>query len=367
MRGYTCRLEGIDALRGFAVVLMVLQHLISWLWNVPPLPAYTLAHTYPVLMGLNSLGYLSAPLFILLAGIGSTLYFKEGSGCRVVLALRGGYIIVLGYLLNIMVPSWFSLGSWYVLHLIGLCLLLTPFIIKLNTYRLIVLTFCIQTSAVIAQYFLNTPKFLNNLTMTQVHSLADVLRIALVEGYFPILPWSALFIVGMIAGRWILSGNRKLLLKFAIIATFIGFVLSILPLLFPHLRDIPMISRVTAFSTYTFPLYPPTAFFLSGLGIASIFAVTCDKEWQRSVFGRMLLKLGRASLTVFLLHIFIFREVLGWIGGDHKLDETETGFALGIILAIIFCFVSLWERREYRYGAEWLMRRLISKGSHRKH
>ena len=81
--GHAYRQNGIDALRGVAVVLMVSQHLIAWLWNRPPLPGHALAQAHPILMGLDTLGYLSAPLFIVLAGVRAHPCSWHGTAARV--------------------------------------------------------------------------------------------------------------------------------------------------------------------------------------------------------------------------------------------------------------------------------------------
>ncbi len=120
------RITGIDALRGIAVVLMVQQHLLAWLWDAPRVTFPDLVRGYPLSMMLNLLGNLSAPLFIMLAGMGAGLFLaRPGSRART-LVVRGACIMLLGLALNLLAPYWFNPGSWYVLHLIGLCLMLAP-------------------------------------------------------------------------------------------------------------------------------------------------------------------------------------------------------------------------------------------------
>lgn len=362
MSGNSLRHEGIDALRGVAVILMVSQHLIAWLWNAPQLSAYALAQNHPVLMGLNGLGYLSAPLFIVLAGAGATMFFgrhgDESAGT--VLAWRGAYVLGLGYVLNLAVPGWFTPGSWYVLHLIGLCLLMAPAIVKLETRWLAGLAVGVLVAAVTAQFLFDTPRYLNNMHMTDARSFAMIVKLAVVDGHFPVLPWSALFIAGMVAARLAQSGKRKSLLFAAAAITAIGICLSLMPYVFPLVRDNPLLVRITALSTYTFPLYPPAACILSGLTFGAIFVVTARSKRRPSFFGSALAKLGRASLTIFLLHIFLFREVLGWFGGTGTLSAEQTGLVLAIVLLILTGLALWWGKFDYRYGAEWLMRRVAS-------
>jgi len=137
--------------------------------------------------------------------------------------------------------------------------------------------------------------------------------------------------------------------------------LPVLPhkdLAFPLVRDNPLLVRITALSTYTFPLYPPAACILSGLGAGAILVVTAWSKRRPSFPGLALANLGRASLTVFLLHIFLFREVLGWVGGTNKLAARQTGLVLAGALVALGSLAWMWRDKNYRYGAEWLMRRV---------
>lgn len=354
------RIEGIDALRGVAVVLMVSQHLIAWLWNAPDLTTEDLARDHFILLGLNGLGYLSAPLFIVLAGAGATLFMDQhaSKGSGPVLFQRGIYVFALGYLLNFVVPGWFSPGSWYVLHLIGLCLMAAPALVKLKISQLAVLATGVLVVGIAAQSLLRTPWQLDNARMTDAGSLAAMLKLAVAEGHFPVLPWSALFLAGMGAARMVLSGNRRSLFVAAAAITAFGVGLSLAPLILPQIRNDLLLTRITAFSTYTFPLYPSAACILMGLGMGATGLVMIPTERRIGLIEVALIDLGRVSLTVFLLHIFLFREVLARLDGANRLSALETGFAISGVLLALAGLAFLWSGHGFRYGAEWLMRKV---------
>ena len=63
---------GMDALRGLAVLLMIEQHVGIWLWK-GALPGES-SWDYPFLLAFNALGGGAAPLFIALAGMGSSIF-----------------------------------------------------------------------------------------------------------------------------------------------------------------------------------------------------------------------------------------------------------------------------------------------------
>lgn len=71
-----------------------------------------------------------------------------------------------------------------------------------------------------------------------------------------------------------------------------------------------------------------------------------------------LVTLGRASLTLLMLHVVLFRE------GSRPIDWWRN-LSAEVTLTVIAAFVVLsvllsrrWQRVGYRYGAEWLLRKL---------
>ena len=127
------RLSFVDALRGLAVVGMVIIHQAEW-WLAP------VARRTGAFAGLYFLSKLVAPIFLTLVGVSLVLRFRGRSvrwaDLRLVF-LRGLKVLAFGYVFNLMVwlPVWGleEIASWDVLQLVGLSiavcglLLLTPF------------------------------------------------------------------------------------------------------------------------------------------------------------------------------------------------------------------------------------------------
>src|SRR5688572_27488468 len=121
----TERLHSLDALRGLAVFLMIEQHVGIWVWHGPARGETVWDH--PILLGFNALGGGAAPLFVTLAGLGSALFVAtDRPRTDITLVRRGLVLMLFGLALNFMSPSWFSWGSWFVLHMMGFAMALGP-------------------------------------------------------------------------------------------------------------------------------------------------------------------------------------------------------------------------------------------------
>ena len=79
------RLAFIDALRGIALLLMIAQHVSLWVC------AQSRGSLFILMTG--ALGGLSAPIFVMLSGVGATLLAKHRNRPDFLLVTRGGMII----------------------------------------------------------------------------------------------------------------------------------------------------------------------------------------------------------------------------------------------------------------------------------
>ena len=356
------RILGLDVLRGLAVVLMMQQHLGVWLWVGPNRAQGETPMDYPLLLALNALGGGAAPMFIILAGIGcSLLGTRRTVGVDRTLVLRGFALMGFGYLLNILTPSWFSWRSWYVLHLMGLGMLLTPALRRLSSRSLLILATVVVALGPTLQTLLDTPTYMSNTRMagwagggagSEVLA-GGHLRLAAVEGQFPIFPWLALFLGGLVAGRWVVAQRlRALLLCGGILAATGGVMLGLYALRVPFATAY---QRVFGFNIPFFPCTVSTLLVVAGLVLLAITALFALERRRPFSSGNVMVCLGRASLTLLLVHVWLFREIRPW-GLWKNLAPGEVAMVMVGIIAAATLGAWWWKRIGFRFGAEWLVR-----------
>ena len=349
------RIASLDFLRGIAVILMVQQHTGFWFWNNKGSIASSMSD-YPLMVIVNGLGGMAAPLFIALAGTGAALMLSAGASGRTMIK-RGAVIILFGYILNVCTPAWFSPGSWYVLHLIGSGIILSPLLMKASVRILSVISIiCIAASSILLTYY-DLPRYFSNEQMAAFSGLHDIILLASAAGNFPVFPWLALFVAGLICGRWIVSGEYNNIFK-ASRAMFIA-VIILLAVKTGGFQFIysPMGSRVFMVNLYMYPAYPVQFLFLSALSLLSIYLIMVIHKGGRLSSENIIALTGRVSLTIFMLHIIIIRNFMVETGYWKTFTASEATLLQIAVLLVMLAGVKLWSRIDFRYGFEWLLRR----------
>lgn len=358
------RLLGLDALRGIAVFLMIEQHLGVWLWRGLR-EGETMADDHLGLLIFNALGGGAAPAFVTLAGIGSSLLAtkRESSGRSPdkTLALRGLAVMGFGYLLSYLTPSWFSWQTWFVLHLMGFGMLLTPALRRLPTAGLLGLALAVLAATGVVQAWLEIPIALDNPYMRGESPDSPqrwtALRIAVAEGQFPIFPWFSFYLAGLACGRWVAEERLDRIANLAVAAGLVGALGSMARSLAAS-APTSALWFATRLNVPFFPASPTLVALLLMVVLLGIYAVMVwERRWPLAEHNP-LVTLGRASLTLLILHVWLFREATRPIGVWQALD-------VGPATAVLFGFVAIaavaswqWQRVDYRYGAEWLLRKL---------
>jgi len=192
------RIEIIDALRGFAVVLMVIHHFLYNLVYFLDAPEWLF--TNPVF---DVLHYLFAGLFIMLSGVSSR--FSRGNVRRglIVIALALAISIVT-YLMEM--PIWFG-----VLHLLGFSMIFFGLTKKLWDFlpRKVLPILFISLIIVGAFATAYAEPSAENAVVSVCLSLFGWPQQGFVSyDYFPVLPWIFVFLLGTWAGLYIIE--RKL-------------------------------------------------------------------------------------------------------------------------------------------------------------
>ncbi len=350
------RIAMVDALRGLAVALMVQQHLGVWLWKEPMMPVWSHFIRHPLMVGCNLTGLLAAPLFVTLAGFGAELAGEKIPHAGMVLARRGIAVILVGYLLNFAAPHWFTPSSWFVLHLIGFSLLLAPLLSRLPAPGLLLLYPLVFALTALAQGLLGTPLLLLDTRMGNASMAGGIARLALAEGHFPVLPWLALFISGMLAARCRKTGRVYPIAAAGLLLIAAGITLGVL-----YRHGYAFATRGAFFRffvavPYFYPAFPPIMLALNGTALLLLSGFLSMKERGARAFG-FLAPLGRASLTVLVVHTVMFNEVTRLL---HLHRAFSGAAAMGVIAVTLLTFAVLcgvWGRYNYHYGLEWLVRR----------
>ncbi len=357
MKSASCGSErscGIDALRGSAVLLMIEQHLGVWLWQ----DQHRLFHD-PLMLCINGLGGLAGPLFIMLAGFGAVLLPQRHASSSRVLAARGLLITAAGYSLNLLAPSWFSPGSWYVLHMIGFGLVVSPLLMRLPDAALIISFGAVLVISLCLQNMLDTPFSLSNSRMSDTALEGGVLRLAAVEGHFPVFPWLGVFISGMLMGRWYRKNQLLPIGVYGAACITAGFCLAGCHLSGLAFATDDQFSRACRLLPRFYPALTPIVLLLNGTACClSAFFIRMEDKWKITA-AHALVCLGRTSLTFFLVHILLFREAGRLLGWWKTFSKVETLLLTAAVLLCTMLAARLWQKVNFVFSAEWLLRKAV--------
>ncbi|MBR9982374.1 MAG: DUF418 domain-containing transporter [Desulfatitalea sp.] len=345
---FQSRWTGIDALRGLAVLLMLSQHIAYWIsgdWHTMPLRV------------IGGLGGLAAPIFVLLAGVGATLVTHRHPGSDRLLVGRGCLVLGFGYLLNLLTPSWFTMQSWYVLHMIGFGLMTTPLLRRIPNRALLVLLAGTVLATALIQHHLETPFYLYNRQMSATQLPGGWLRLALAEGFFPVFPWIAYFIAGLLSGRWLLRDTLVPLWSLAATLFILAVVLSSVYLSgVAFAGNHPWVRFFKPIPTFYPSLTPITLFLIT---VALFFTAACTSPRWRNALGstNVLVCLGRCSLSLLIVHVATLRELSVYLGLFRSLPVIATLFITSALIVLFIAAALWWRKIQFKYGAEWILRK----------
>ena len=329
------RLENIDALRGFVMVLMLLDHLReTWFVYVPvadPLNAQT---TLPALGFARFAVSFCAPIFVALTGVGAYLFSINHTVQETTsfLLKRGGLLIALE--LCFLSPLYWGIVPqptfWLqVIWCIGLCMIALTVLMRLPRTALIAL----------------------GLALVCLHNLLDPIRLAqgdplfplwailhqrdtfalpfgfLAKTTYPILPWLGVISLGFGIGPWFKPDvapetrqRRLLMLGFGMIAAFV--VLRLLNVYgdkpWSIVEGDPVRSVVSFISMTKYP--PSLLFLLPTLGGGALLLVLFERI-RASGLVSALAVFGGAPMFFYLFHLAVLRilyhSALAIFGPNH--------------------------------------------------
>ncbi|MDD9940733.1 MAG: heparan-alpha-glucosaminide N-acetyltransferase domain-containing protein [Myxococcales bacterium] len=385
------RLEIIDAMRGLAVIAMLILHSAHG-WVQPEL------RTGPAWYWITSIGGLSAPLFFLVTGISLGLRWQgpEGAGTRHEVA-RGLSLLVLGYLLRVQMwlidvpalldprllgPAMLLCGGYLGLYRAGtrwapgntlwpttaiatgiawvasvsptdLKRLLRFDVLQGLGLSLVVLALVVHgarsaqariaRAAVLGAVVLGLTPVLRSTLPGVIPPAAAAALGPFAPGapggwaMFPLAPWSAYACVGMVVGTHLQGGvdpaarTRRMFLWAAIGATIAGGASETWPHVARWIDRTPLIATVIRVA------------YRCGLGLAS--AGLAFAASRRPGPARALVSLGQGSLWVYWIHLeFTF----GALGTPARKALTYRSWAILLGALVAAMLVVAWLRGRHR-------------------
>lgn len=187
------RIWEIDFLRGIAILLMAVFHLVVDLRDFYGGP-FDYFHGFWYVEG-----KLSAVLFMLLAGV-STIFGRNILRHGVKIFCWGMVLTVVTYIYN---PGTYI--RFGILHLLGASLVLFHYMRKFPTIILCVLAVVILVLGNILIYRTAAAAYLFPFGLTTAEFVS--------MDYYPLLPWYGVFLFGTLTGRFLYSKRRSLLKK----------------------------------------------------------------------------------------------------------------------------------------------------------
>jgi len=305
------RLASIDFLRGLALICMIQAHL--GVWALADL-------TGPVVMFGTLLGGMAAPLFLIIVGVCLVLSMQRRRNGGQHVLRRGFLLVILGFVLNALLPELLDLASWGVLQTIGLGIILAYPSLRLSWP----VRFLTGLAVVAATPFLQS--------LPAVGFLPGVLW----ASWYPVFPWLAYILLGTCIGEGLVRERSEvfwigvpLLVSGAFLCS-IGWPVSLFP------ASISYVLITSGAALCTFPL-----------------VVWLVPEGGLAV---PIQRLGQITLTLYFLHLLI---------GYYLLRGLNLGLPETISLILIFltaCAIAayFWEKTAYWGGLGWLMRKLSS-------
>lgn len=185
------RIELIDALRGFAVLLMLMHHFIYDLVVFAGAPRWLFQNVF-----FHMLHYVSAGLFVVLSGVSSQF---SGSNVK-----RGVKVLLCAAVITV-VTVFMDMDIWFgVLHLLGVCMVLyglsRPVWEKIPSWLVLTMSVAGLLATWHMEYGILTDK-------PYLWMFGFVTDTFYSSDYFPLLPWGFVFLFGIWLGRYVKAGK----------------------------------------------------------------------------------------------------------------------------------------------------------------
>jgi uncharacterized membrane protein len=355
-RGRPPRIDAVDWLRGLAVVLMIQTHLYDAWCNAAA--KATAAYSWT-----RFLGGVPSRLFLLLVGVAMAIKFEaqigRGTPRRDMVrgaAKRGLEILVLAYLFRVqewvlggMGSNWPDLFRVDILNCIGASMILTAVIAAPRKGRpAVAITLAVSAVCIALGPIVGPAHFPDWLPRPVTSYLGGERPMS----WFPIFPWLAWPLIGVLLGHWwtrAARAPRKLAIAFLVTGV-VGFAMTWAVILIrranPYIIHYP--------SDVVQQMGPGTFFYRLGyMGPMALGAYLITQLLGRLGLSRlsMMLKFGQTSLLVYWIHVDLCYGLL-FARLHHKLSfgQATVGF---VAMTFGMLAISILKMRYWKGLPRW--------------
>lgn len=351
------RLLAIDALRGFVILIMLLDHVRETIYLHHQVPdPMNISETEPALFFSRMASHLCAPVFVFLTGLSAYLFQQKSQSIRetrLFLLKRGLFLIFLELtLVNFAWTAQFPPEKVYlqVIWAIGLSMIALSALIGLP--RILQITLA---GVIIAGHNL-----LDFIDVSQSESawkylwyiLHDRGWIEISEQFkmrtsYPLLPWIGVILAGYVMGTLFTSqvsfAQRKAqLLKYAMIGLGGFFVLRFINIYGDKAWQNMPTTLETVMSFFNLTKYPPSLFFILFNVSIGLLLLVLFERYQQKKWIYYLTVYGSVPMFFYLLHLYVLKLIyvvcVALFGLTHGkyfgVDDVSTLWIVSIILSV---------------------------------
>lgn len=351
------RLLAIDALRGFVILIMLLDHVRETIYLHHQVPdPMNISETEPALFFSRMASHLCAPVFVFLTGLSAYLFQQKSQSIRetrLFLLKRGLFLIFLELtLVNFAWTAQFPPEKVYlqVIWAIGLSMIALSALIGLP--RILQIT--------LAGVIIVGHNLLDFIDVSQSESawkylwyiLHDRGWIEISEQFkmrtsYPLLPWIGVILAGYAMGTLFTSqvsfAQRKAqLLKYAMIGLGGFFVLRFINIYGDKAWQNMPTTLETVMSFFNLTKYPPSLFFILFNVSIGLLLLVLFERYQQKKWIYYLTVYGSVPMFFYLLHLYVLKLIyvvcVALFGLTHGkyfgVDDVSTLWIVSIILSV---------------------------------
>jgi len=326
----------LDVTRGLAIVLMIFTHFFSYSIN----PA--LIHNI-LLFDLNKVAsYISVPLFYFIIGFTLVISTKEKikrghshEEIKKYVLVRAILIYFFGFVLNLYQVSFDYVWHWSTLQIISIGYLVTFFLLNQSkAIRASLIIVSIMIAFILAPFY-ETHMYIGEWNIFRFFTGF------IFSGGDPFFPWIAFFLLGSIIAE-IKNTQKNILL--------IGIPLVVFSICYLLIRDFIPITKYPASLTYSI------------ICMTAVLAIYYVVFWLYDIknLGQILFNplriSGMFSLTIFMFHIILGREMIKRFSLYQSLDFVEFLSLYVLTLIIISIIGFFWEKRKFKFSLDWILK-----------